>query len=521
MSRLEFPAFGESNFQKNVENNACEVTVISEAGAESFSDYCCLLEKNGFEKKESRVACGHLFAAYYDGESAVYLNYFSAVRELYLVTEDNGKYFSYSDTALDAKVEPRITQMHIEDFGMSYVIRLTDGRFIVIDGGRNFDVDREKLYRHLQASTSCEKPVIAAWFLTHPHSDHFHLFVGFAQSHGDKVKVEKVFFNFPERDDARFPALGRADPRFDYDNSGFVWISKMLDAVEKLGARIYTPHTGQTYRIGGAVCEILATMDDTLHTSRDINATSVVMRMELAGQTVLWSADGAYSAAKLSEKYGEYLKSDILQVPHHGFQSGDWEAEIAGFKLIRPEICFLPVSDYNAYTAFSAHKNGARYLMTQADVGEMITDGTHTITLPYTPPASAKAELARKYGTGQEACGARTWIFTGLNTSNPEDFEFTFFNATHVRPVVWIELLFEDPSKKIRGIKAEIPSTAIKTLSIIGDKVDTDAHYFDYLSLKKQGIPENAPFAVRFISDTPIVVSHKTHKPAHMSAGCF
>ena len=517
MSKIDFPAFEESKFQKNVENNACEATVISDAAAEDFSAYCRLLEKSGFEKKEGRdTACQH-FAAYWDGESAIFLNYFPAVRELYLVTEDNGKYFSYSDTALDAEVEPQITQMHIEDFGMSYVIRLTDGRFILIDGGRDFDVDREKLYRHLLASSPYEKPVIAAWFLTHAHPDHFHLFAGFAQSHGDKVKVEKVFFNFPERDDGRFSVLAHADPRFDYDNSGFVWIPKMLAAVEKLGAQVYTPHTGQTYRIGGAACEILATMDDTLHASRDMNATSVVMRMELAGQTVLWSADGAYSAAKLPEKYGEYLKSDILQVPHHGFQSGDWEAEIAGFKLILPEICFLPVSDFNAYTAFSAHKNGARYLMTQADVGEMITDGTRTVTLPYTPSAGAKAELARKYRVGQGACGARTWIFTDLNTSNPEDFEFTFFNATHVRPIVWIELLFEDTSKKIRGIKAELPSTAIKTLSIVGDKVDADAHYFDYLSLKKQGIPENAPFAVRFMSDVPIVVSHKTHKAAHVS----
>ena len=37
----------------------------------------------------------------------------------------------------------------------------------------------------------------------------------------------------------------------------------------------------------------------------------------------------------------------------------------------------------------------------------------------------------------------------------------------------------------------------------------------DWLSLKKRGVPENADFAVRFLSDVPIVVSHPDHTPAY------
>lgn len=62
---------------------------------------------------------------------------------------------------------------------MSYVIRLTDGRFIVIDGGREFEPDSERLYQCLKNGSSGQNPVIAAWIMTHPHSDHFHCFIEF------------------------------------------------------------------------------------------------------------------------------------------------------------------------------------------------------------------------------------------------------------------------------------------------------------------------------------------------------
>jgi hypothetical protein len=37
------------------------------------------------------------------------------------------------------------------------------------------------------------------------------------------------------------------------------------------------------------------------------------------------------------------------------------------------------------------------------------------------------------------------------------------------------------------------------------------------MSLKKRGIPENAEFAIRFISDVPIVVAHKKYSATYYS----
>ena len=36
--------------------------------------------------------------------------------------------------------------------------------------------------------------------------------------------------------------------------------------------------------------------------------------------------------------------------------------------------------------------------------------------------------------------------------------------------------------------------------------------------LQEQGIPENTSFSVRFLSDLPLVISHKDHAPAYRSS---
>jgi len=157
-------------------------------------------------------------------------------------------------------------------------------------------------------------------------------------------------------------------------------------------------------------------------------------------------------------------------------------------------------------------------MTTLPDVEEVIP-GTpqRTITLPYTPPADAKEKLKHKYLSGRDNCGARTWIFTDLSTDREEDFEFTFLNTTNSDAVVQAELFFEESYRKIRHIKINVEGGAIRRVNIVGDGADTDSIYFKWLTLKTQGLPENAPFAVRFMSDIPVVISHRDHTAAYRS----
>ena len=80
-----------------------------------------------------------------------------------------------------------IAQMQLSS-GMSYVVQLNDGRFILIDGGENFDVDGERLYRYLVDKSQDENPVIACWLFTHGHKDHIFLAAEFMEVYKEKIK---------------------------------------------------------------------------------------------------------------------------------------------------------------------------------------------------------------------------------------------------------------------------------------------------------------------------------------------
>ena len=518
MELFSIPAFGEK-CTENQANATSRIFVLSDVGEELFDSYCKLLNDEGFIKKEEYTQGTHRFAAYSKGKDGVFLNYFAPVRELTIAAEDDCAYFDFADTPREHSLSAQITQIELEDFGMSYAIRLPDGRFIVIDGGRDFEPDRARLWKCLSESSPDEKPIIAAWILTHPHSDHYLCFIGFMKEYGDRVTVERYLLNFPEADDfLHYPKLEKKDKRFE-DASGKTNIPLMWEEIRRSGGIAYTAHTGQKFIIGGASLEILASMDDTLHLSSNINASSLVIRMELCGQVILWSTDAYFSDARLPEKFGDHLRADILQVPHHGFQCGTAESMMRGYDLIRPKVCLLPVSEYNAYTAFSAHKESTRYLMTKIDEVEEFIVGTpqRTITLPYTAQKSARAEHDSLYKRGQNRSGANTWVFTELNTACEDDFLFTLMNMTHATADVTIELYFESSKQMVRSIKATGAPLVVKKLNIVGDEVDGDYEYFDWLSLKKRGVPENVPFAVRFLSDVPIVVSHPNHSAAYVA----
>ena len=134
--------------------------------------------------------------------------------------------------------------------------------------------------------------------------------------------------------------------------------------------------------------------------------------------------------------------------------------------------------------------------------------------IPYTAPKGIKAKTEHKYLAGADSCGSKVWIFTGLCTDNKEDFIFDILNTVNLNANISIDLFFDDKAFAIKHILTTVEKYTIKNLNIVGDEVDADAKYCDWDSLKVKGIPEGKPFAVRFMSDIPIVISHKTHTPA-------
>lgn len=515
---LKLPAFEEETYFLEQLNTGAEVLLIPNATYELLGRYQALLQQAGYIQKEEYRTEQCYFAAFKKAGDAVFINFFDGAKELQLVSEQNTAYFCYTDADGKGITTSQLTQVRLTDYGLSYVIRLEDGRFLVIDGGNRVEAEADALYDCLAEQSASEIPVIAAWIMTHPHSDHFYCYFPFMERYGDKVKIEKFLFSFPEAHDyAHYPKLERECSRFQGCTDGDV-IQRFTDAVQELGIPVYVPHTGQRYRIGNALLRFLGTMDDTIHCSNNINASSLIFSMEIEGQKILWGADGSFGDARLASRYGSELSADILQVPHHGFGCGPQDATIECYQLIAPRVCLLPASHKEAFTSFATHCKSTNYLMTRQNVEEFITGKeTRILQLPYEPSPAGATELRQQYLEGRDNCGARTWIFTELNTGIKTDFVFSVLNTTYLDAALSVELYFEGMQKRIVHISSKGPRLGVFRINC-AVHADEDVTIFDDPAfLESRGIPVDTPFAVRFISSIPVVISHPEHRPAYRS----
>lgn len=524
MLPFSLPAFGETKYFDNQMNQTARVVLIPNSPAHRFTDYCALLAENGFVQSELVSLSHRRFAAFQNGTTGVFLNYFAGTSEMQVVVEENCAYFSYTDTCQPAVVQPQLTQVKLSGYGLSDVIRLSDGRQIVIDIGDAHEADADALYNRLKADSPFEKPIIAAWIITHPHCDHYHGFFPFMDKYAHEVIIEKFFFNFPDPDDLEhYPALAVVRNAINewWHTEGIPTnevLKRFLQQVEAMGTPIYVPHTGQSYRIGDANFLFVGSTDDTIHCSQNINHACLMFMMELGGQKIFFTADGSFSDARLPERYGEELKADIMQVPHHGFGCGDDDVQIQGFRLVAPRVCLLPVEFREAYTSFTTYRPGTNYLMTRLDMDELLTgEKEHVLPLPYSPDPAEAFTYRQRYLEGRDNSGARTWIFTDLNTACKEDFFFSVLNTTYYNAELTVELFFENMQRKLVTVKNQGLRLGVFRLNCLLHPEDDQAKFDAPDFLEQLGIPENTYFAVRFISNLPIVVSHRKHDPAYRS----
>ena len=218
--------------------------------------------------------------------------------------------------------------------GMSYVIQLRDGRFILIDGGVYNAEDMKYLYELLAEKTpDNQKIVIAAWMFTHPHYDHIELASYFMQKYEADVDIRAFMYQFPDCE--KMGALYAGEERVSED----VRILKESISSSYPDAAIYTIHTGEKYNFQGAEIEILFTAEDAdTQKLKSYNGTSAAWRITFDNGTtflVLGDCDH-YACREIAARYGDYVKSDILQLAHHGLVGGDKEL----YQLIDPQICF-------------------------------------------------------------------------------------------------------------------------------------------------------------------------------------
>lgn len=219
--------------------------------------------------------------------------------------------------------------------GMCMFYLLSDGSFVVFDGGHNSG-DAANLYNSLKQvaeQNGIARIRIAALIVTHFHADHCGFFESFINTYRN-IEIDRAVLMDSSTD------LGVAAS----EGSGYA--AKAIAAVKNVhpNAKIVRLHTGQLLTLGDMQLEMLYTPADLpAGGMTDYNDSSLVMRLTVNGKNILMTGDAANATWNLlSKKYGTYLKSDYLQVPHHGAYGG---GTIEAYNLIRPEKLYWPAGE--------------------------------------------------------------------------------------------------------------------------------------------------------------------------------
>ena len=258
---------------------------------------------------------------------------------------------------------------------MSFIVETADGKVIVIDGGCAGDADC--LLENLQTITGSEVPTVDAWFLTHSHADHTGALIELQRTRPQAFVIKVLYYNFPS---VQF--LSNNDAAFAEEYRRFRSVEPSLAPVAE------TITQGDVYQIGNARFDILYTTDPAF-TMNACNNSSSVIRMTLAGQTVLFLGDlGVEAGRKLLAMYGDKLKSDFVEMAHHG-QNG---VEKDVYAAIAPKACLWCTPqwlwDNDAGKGYNTHS--WQTIIVQGwmkDLGVkthfICKDGDHRIPLPY------------------------------------------------------------------------------------------------------------------------------------------
>ena len=240
--------------------------------------------------------------------------------------------------------KPELAQLRLtDDGGMSYVIFQEDESFIIIDGGMAFDSYEEnerELLAYFKRTVGEKSPVIAAWFITHFHLDHIDFAARFLLEHKDDVTVRLFAYNHP----GHVESLREVEREIE-------WF-KAMDAHPE--AQRYVLNTKDVLSFSSCDAKILISEADGGAAGGSQNSISAAISFTFKNGRrfmALGDCDTLRMSQLMDEKSNLYvtkeeLKSDFLQVAHHGLPLGSLEcvrknAEL--YKAIAPSVCFFDV----------------------------------------------------------------------------------------------------------------------------------------------------------------------------------
>lgn len=208
---------------------------------------------------------------------------------------------------------------------MGYILKTKNNKIIVIDGGTIDDTENlvEQINKH--------GGKVDAWFLTHLHDDHLGAFYNIAND--KQIQIEKIYCSFNEYSWYEENEPSRAE--FSKQILEILKQDNIKDKVEEVSLN-------QDINIDDVKIEILGIKNPEI-TENAGNEQSMVVKFDTGKTTFLVLGDtGIKSSEKLLKTQKEKLKSDIVQMAHHGQNGATKEL----YEQINPTICMWPTPEW-------------------------------------------------------------------------------------------------------------------------------------------------------------------------------
>ena len=375
----------------------------SGANEEAYREYCQKLEAAGYTVHGSPVEEYNNLFRYYVHKgtgSALYVYYspysFAAEQQVandYVpgirIIASNTANVSLPDSdILDPNMsytkicESTITAMKfdykVESWGLSYVLRLEDGSFVVFDGGAGKGFDDYKYLRNVIMRLYCEvfdpeadpetaqpttaEPLhIRAWMMTHEHMDHFTVFKQAMENWGPQSWFRFDYFLFNAT--SKTECYNCDNPEYQVRD----YIKAMQEKV-KNGFDYIKVHTGQKFYFANLKIEILYTHEDTYPLGLEYfnNSSSIYkttfMHNGVEADTCIWLGDvERIGSRRMRAMWGnEGLKADMVQVAHHGYNG----VEAVYYDVVSPTVVWYPSSagTYKTSSVANRDPNGSGWM---------------------------------------------------------------------------------------------------------------------------------------------------------------
>ena len=320
-----------------------KIYIANNANANHFTKYTEALKNAGFTPYATNKLHTNEFATYVTKAQIVHVMFFAAKSVIKVTvdprnSDDPSMRFGLPGLKAENTAKKGTTEFvqlgmkqvsGSSENGMGYIVKLADGRFVVVDAGfayssgdggnsGRFIVDTMK---KMQGNNN--KPVIAAFIITHIHTDHAGGFMGLANACANQVTIEKLIYNQPSS--AQMDAVSNMKAR-----KG--WIPDAIKKLTNAGSlkSVVKAHPGMQFFFSDLTITIMGSIDvieDSSNTKmQNGNDSSVVSMFDINGVKFLISGDCEPQEGRIiRDIYGgitngnSVLKANFIQVAHHGY----------------------------------------------------------------------------------------------------------------------------------------------------------------------------------------------------------